>query len=99
MKKVITSLAITAAPLSVAFAGPYRGLCRSPFYPGAGIIIWILTIVIAGIMIYLLYRNITEKNLNIIGASPDAISIINTRLAKGEISEDEYDRLKNRISG
>ncbi len=98
MKKLLTVLLLTAAPLSIAFAGPFRGYCGGQFYPGGGIAMWILTIVIAGLMIYLIYRSVSGQNLYIRGTSPDAVSILKARLAKGEISEEEYDKVMSKIS-
>lgn len=60
---------------------------------------WPITIVLSAFLIYLFYKSITGPRRDKIDEPSDVMSILNRRLVKGEISEDEYDRLKNRISG
>jgi uncharacterized membrane protein len=60
---------------------------------------WLITIVLFGFIIYLFYKNIAGAGRNNYDDSPDVMTILNRRLVKGEISEDDYDRLKSRISG
>ncbi len=84
-------------PAVSALAGPYY--CYTPFYNRGGGIMWLITIALFGFIIYLLYKNIARAGRNNCDDSPDVMSILNRRLAKGEISEDDYERLKSRISG
>lgn len=97
MKRIITILAMTAIPASAAFAGPYY--CYNPLFPGGGIFMWFITIALFALIIYLVYRSVNKGSSFLSADSPDALSILKARLAKGEISEEQYDRLKEKISG
>ena len=88
---------MTTIPTAAALAGPYY--CNAQFFSRGGGVMWLITLVLSGLIIYLLYKNITGSGRNYNEDSPDVINILNRRLAKGEISENEYDRLKSRISG
>jgi len=59
---------------------------------------WLTTVVILGFLLYILYRSIKGSERSNFCESPDVISILNKRLARGEITEEEYDRLKGRMS-
>ena len=95
--KYITAIIMTTLLPATALAGPYY--CNAPFFNRGGGVMWLITLVLSGLIIYLLYKNITGSGRNINEDSPDVISILNRRLAEGEISENEYDRLMSRISG
>jgi len=97
MKKIAVSFLIAIIPVALAAAGPYY--CGSFFPQGRGFIMWIITLALAGLLIYFIYRGITEQNKNNIKltSSSEAMMILKVRLAKGELNEDEYNRLKTRI--
>lgn len=97
MKRILTIFIMTAIPSSIAFAGPYY--CYNPLFPGGGIFMWFTTVALFALVIYLVYKSASKSNSLLTADSPDAMSILKARLAKGEISEDDYNRLKNRISG
>ena len=96
MNRILYLIAMTAVPSGLALAGPYY--CYNPFFPGGGIYMWLTTLALFSLIIYLVYRSLKNSQLAS-GESPDAESILKKRLAKGEITEEEYDRLKSRISG
>ncbi len=96
MKRVIALIATTATP-GIAFAGPYY--CYNPMFPGGGVFMWLITIALFGLIIYLVYRNVKTGSSGLTKQSDDALSILKARLARGEITEEQYDRLKSRIDG
>ena len=62
-----------------------------------GIFMWIILIVIAGIIIYFVINQskTTGNSINLTGESPT--EILKKRYAKGEITKEEFDRLKREI--
>ncbi len=59
-----------------------------------GIFMWLILIIIAGVIIY--FFLIKNKNIGFPGASTreSPIDILKTRYAKGEITKEEFERLK-----
>lgn len=94
MKRLI-ALITTVTP-GAAFAGPYY--CYSPVFHGGGFM-WLTTIALFGLIIYLVYRNVKTGSSGLTAESTDALSILKARLARGEITEEQFDRLKARING
>jgi|GEM_PF-943744 len=80
--------------------GPGRGM---GFFSGGGSFMLILTILLIvglGIIIFNLVKN--KKGIDSLissGGSRESMEILKKRLARGEISEDEYDRLKEKLNG
>ena len=60
---------------------------------------WLITLVLTGFLIYFIYRSILEQNKNYakFASSSEAMAILKVRLAKGELQEDEFNRLRTRI--
>jgi putative membrane protein len=97
MKHIATLFLFTVIPSAFAVAAPYY--CNYPFFMRGGGTMWLITIALFASLIYIFYKN--SKGTERVEAcnTGDIISILNKRLAKGEISEEDYDRLKSRISG
>ena len=71
-------------------------------FRGGGIFMIITTVIIIGIIIFLIIQ--LSKNRSLSGKlfsseSESTLEILNKRLAKGEITEEEYERLKLKIGG
>ena len=96
MKKGLLTAALISLPVSAVIARPYG--CDYQLFPGGGIIMWILTVVLSIILIYFLYSSIKHRNSGKVSDSQDPVAILKARLARGEISEEEYERLKSRVS-
>jgi putative membrane protein len=100
--KILAIAAIVLAPVML-LARPYDCpyFYGMPFR-GGGIFMIIIAVLIIALLIFLLVqysrnRNITGTFLQ--GNNENPAEILNKRLAKGEITEEEYDRLKSKISG
>lgn len=97
MKAKILTTAILLTP-AMLFARPYDCpyFYGMPFR-GGGIFMIITTVIIIGIIIFLIIQ--LSKNRSLSGKlfsseSESTLEILNKRLAKGEITEEEYDRLR-----
>lgn len=97
MKRITAIIIMTVIPSAIALAEPYY--CYNPFFNRGSGTMWIITIGLFGFLIYFIYKNVKETGMGEACNSVDIINILNKRLAKGEISEEDYDRLKSRISG
>lgn len=97
MKKITLMLIIAIIPVALAAAVPYS--CGDFFFHGRGFIMWIITLALAILLVYFAYRGVTGQNkFNVTaGGSSEAEAILKIRLAKGELNEDEYERLRSKI--
>ena len=67
-------------------------------YFGGGGFMWIIWLLVIVGFIFLIKSFTSDNNQNInTNKNDDALEILNKRLAKGEISEAEYQRLKKNI--
>jgi putative membrane protein len=108
MKKIYLLIIIGLAPLLTMCSGPYGPMmggwdrtgnygCLFGFGYG-GMIMGILFLVLACVAIYFIVQSVRSKNgIGQIQESP--IDILKKRYAKGEITKDEYDRMKKDIEG
>lgn len=100
-KFLAASLVLTPAAL---LAEPYNS-CPYFYgiqYRGNGIFIIITAVIIITLLIFLLLQyNRNKNNTEIFSRSNNEtpLDILNKRLVKGEITEEEYDRLKTKTSG
>ncbi len=82
--------------------GPGYGFGRG-YFMGGGVFMWIITLILfalLGFIIFTLVRNKKGIENIVTHSSPeDAFEILKKRLARGEINEDEYDRLKEKLNG
>ena len=67
-------------------------LSRFHYIPGGGLTL-LIGIVLAAIIVYLLIRNGKSKS----AASESAEAILKERLAKGDITEEEYSKLLKKL--
>jgi uncharacterized membrane protein len=71
----------------------------SMFFPFGGWIMWILIIVVIGVVVYLVTR--VQKTGSATGTSSNreetALDIVKKRYARGEISKDEYESIKQNL--
>jgi len=62
-----------------------------------GMFMWLIWIVIAAVIIYLVF-NLSKRNENSIdSAEQSPTEILKRRYAKGEITKEEFDRIKREI--
>lgn len=57
----------------------------------------VLAILLVGIVIYFIFKNQKRKSTAVVTGS-QALTILNERLAKGEITQEEYEKIKKIIS-
>ena len=62
---------------------------------GGGIVMWILFIVVIGVVIYLLVGQAKQQRPR--HDRTDPLDILKTRYARGEISKEEYEQMKQDI--
>jgi putative membrane protein len=58
----------------------------------------IIPIILIATVIYLIFNQEKSKNFNINKSSDNSLNILNERFARGEISEDEYNRIKSTLN-
>lgn len=62
-----------------------------------GIFMWLLFLIVLAVAIYLII--VVAKNKNQGGSAPETpLDILKKRYAKGEITKEEFDRIKNDLS-
>jgi putative membrane protein len=106
MKKIYFFIVLTLVPLLTMCSGPYGDMmgrwdrtgnygCLSGFGYG-GMFMWVLFLIALGIAIYFIVKNTRSKNME--GQSIETpIDILKKRYAKGEITKEEFDRMKNEL--
>lgn len=79
------------------FSFPFRGHMMSGWT--GGIFMFIFFILFGGVAVYLLYLAITKSKVNSPGGEgkESAIELLKKRYASGEISKEEYDKIKKDI--
>lgn len=66
-------------------------------YGYGGMFMWIIFLIIIGVAVYLIIQKTKTKNIS--GTSQETpLDILKRRYAKGEITKEEYDRLKRDLS-
>jgi putative membrane protein len=100
--KILTAAAMVLAP-AMLLARPYDCpyFYGMPFR-GGGIFMIITAILLIALIIFLFLqysRNRNSTGTFLQGNNENPVELLNKRLAKGEITEEEYDRLKSKISG
>jgi putative membrane protein len=100
--KILAAAAMVLAP-AMLLARPYDCpyFYGMPFR-GGGIFMIITAVLIIALLVFLFLqysRNRNSAGTFLQGNSENPAEILNKRLAKGEITEEEYDRLKAKISG
>ena len=108
MKKIYLLIVLTLVPLLTMCSGPYGRMmdgwdraggygCSFVFgYGYGGMFMGILFLVLLGVVIYFIVQNIRSKN----GAGQtqeSPIDILKKRYAKGEITKEDFDRMKSEL--
>jgi putative membrane protein len=62
-----------------------------------GILMWLILIIIAGVIIYFVFARSKRDQKSDKPARETALEILKKRYARGEITKEEFDRLKNDI--
>lgn len=94
---IVLFLATLAACSDDYFYGPGNGWGHMMPYGYGGGVMWLLFIVLIGMLIYLVLQNAKAKgNIGVSGETP--LNILKKRYAKGEITKDEFDRMKKDLS-
>jgi putative membrane protein len=106
MKKVYPFLVLTLVPLLTMCSGPYGPMMGGwngtenygcPFYYGhGGVFMGIIFLIILVVAIYFIAQSIiTKKGIGQATESP--MDILKRRYAKGEITKEDFDRMKNEL--
>jgi putative membrane protein len=101
MKKIYFFIVLVLVPLLTMCSGPMMGgWDRAGNYGCAfgygygGTFMGILFLIVLGVTIYFIVQNIRSKNLD--GQSQDTpLDILKKRYAKGEITKEDFERMKN----
>ncbi|OXS61474.1 putative membrane protein [Bacillus sp. V-88] len=64
---------------------------------GTGFLIIILIVAIVGVFIWMMRSKTPKENHPMHNENRHSLSLLKDRLAKGEITEEEYERLKRKI--
>ena len=108
MKKIQTFIVLAFVPFLTMCTGPYgpmmggwnrTGYNGCPFvfgYGYGGMIMGLLFLILVGIAIYFIVQNIRSKN-EIGQANETPLEILKKRYAKGEITKEDFDRMKNEL--
>jgi putative membrane protein len=103
MKKAFFFVVLLSAPILAIGCGPYRPMCgwepRHMMNYGfgyGGMFMWIIFLIVLGVVIYFIVQ--TLKSKNVAGLAQDTpLDILKRRYAKGEITKEEFDRMKKEV--
>ena len=96
MKKIYLLIVLALLPLISMCSGPYGPMMGGYGYGYGGMFMWILFLILLGVVIYFIVQNTRSKNLE--GQSRETpIDILKKRYAKGEITKEDFDRMKNEL--
>jgi len=62
-----------------------------------GMLMWLVLIILAGVIIYFVFSQSKKSGNSIDSTRESPMDILKKRYAKGEISKEEFDRLKSEI--
>ena len=109
MKKIYLLMILTLMPFLTMCSGPYGHMmwgwdrndnnygCSFGFgYGYGGMFMGILVVIILAVAIYFIVQNVRSKN-GIGQATETPIDILKKRYAKGEITKEDFDRMKNEL--
>ncbi|MCB2288629.1 SHOCT domain-containing protein [Clostridium sp. CS001] len=54
-----------------------------------------IPLILIGVVIYIVYKQLPNNNFKVISGGDNLLDILNERLARGEINEEEYNHKKN----
>ena len=103
MKKIYLFIILALMPLISMCSGPYGpmrdgygGMMGGYGYGYRGMFIGILFLILAGVAIYFIVQSVRSKN-GVGQANESHIDILKKRYAKGEITKEDFDRMKNEL--
>jgi len=105
MKKIYLFAVLTLVPLLTMCTGPYGhmggygpgyGMMGGYGYGYGGMFMGILFLIVLGVAIYFIVRNVRSRNVEEQGRETP-IDILKKRYAKGEITKEDFDRMKNEL--
>jgi putative membrane protein len=103
MKKIYLFIILALMPLISMCSGPYGpmrdgygGMMGGYGYGYGGMFMGILFLILAGVAIYFIVQSVRSKN-GIGQAKELPIDILKKRYAKGEITKEDFDRMKNEL--
>jgi putative membrane protein len=64
---------------------------------GGGLVVWIILPVAIGAMIYLVTRNLYASQMDDASRHETPLEILKQRYARGEITKDEFERMKQSL--
>jgi putative membrane protein len=105
MRKIFFFVVVMMTPLLTMCSAPYehmggwdRGgnyVCGFGYGYG-GMFMWILFLIVLGVAIYFIVQ--AAKSKNMFGQAPERpLDIIKKRYAQGEITKEEFDRMKKEL--
>ena len=108
MKKIYLFIVLALVPLLTMCSGPYGPMmggwdhtvtygCPLGFgYGYGGMFMGILFLIFLGVAIYFIVKNIRSKN-EIGRTNESPIEILKKRYARGEITKEDFDRMRNEL--
>ena len=103
MKKIFSFVPLLFAPILAIGCGPYgpqrgweNGHMMNYGFGYGGMFMWLIFIIVLGVAIYFIVQ--ASKSKNVAGQGQDTpLDIIKRRYAKGEITKEEFDRMKKEV--
>ena len=104
MRKIFFFAVVMMTPLLTMCSGPYGQMggwdegkyMMNYGYGYGGMFMWILVLVVLGVAIYFIVQSAKSKNVS--GqAAETPLDIIKKRYARGEITKEEFDRMKKEL--
>ena len=100
MKRVFSCGLLLSAPVMAAGCCPYRpmrlwenGYMMNYGFGYGGIFMWLLFLIVFGVAVYFIIQ--ASKSKDVVGQAQDTpLDILKKRYAKGEITKEEFDRMK-----
>jgi putative membrane protein len=96
-------IGVMMMPLLTMCSGPYGpmsgyegGHMMNYGYRYGGMFMWILVLIVLGVAIYFIVQSVKSKNVS--GEARETpLNILKKRYAKGDITKEEFDRMKKEL--
>ncbi len=103
MRKIFFFMMIIMTPLLTMCSGPYGpmsgyegGRMMNYGFGYGGMFMWILVLIVLVVAIYFIVQSVKSKNLS--GQAQETpLDILKKRYAKGDITKEEFDRMKKEL--